>query len=114
MITLADGSTHDPFELLCELVSEAGLRMTFDRSRDITLCACCGRRSPRPTKANGYAVGWTLRAAGWPDRDCRKVCSIACQADSLLRFLVREGPLSDRLLVGDVCPPVAGRERGQQ
>jgi hypothetical protein len=36
---------EDPIKLLCKLIDEAGLRMTFDAGRGHSLpCYCCGKK----------------------------------------------------------------------
>lgn len=57
----------DALKELFRLVDEAGLTMTFDPKRDVTLCAKCGARAPTGT-------AWKTKVPGTRDQDCRRLC----------------------------------------
>jgi len=73
-------SFSDDVSELLALIEDAGGRLTFDRRRDITLCAVCGRRSRWgiPHQKN---EAWTIRLP-WLG-SCRMACSERCEWEAI-------------------------------
>ncbi len=57
----------EAFEELIRLLKEAGLTLTYDPKRNITLCASCGTKAP-------LGEAWPAPAPGFPPKDCRRLC----------------------------------------
>lgn len=49
-----------------------GMSFTFDRARDVTLCAKCGARTVKPK--GGLPAAWTHQVPGTRPEDCRMLC----------------------------------------
>lgn len=70
-------SSRDFVAELCEMVEAAGLRISLDFNRDVTKCAVCGARSPRPQPPQFHFECWSIELP-WLG-SCRVACSVRCE-----------------------------------